>query len=234
MANNKPRQMYRHDVPTPLHTNGANGPNETMNEGERERAVQDQALLYVGMTEGDTEGMGYWVPVPMGAYKGMSVLFRTNNPTKVRRQKPFYEETSALRAKRVELARLSAMSASASTEVQSAMEMLLKVAPDPARAIAPGMAPSDIDDTLEDRLSALKKEYSADMEKALDEHHDIRCRWLSKFVLSFDPWPFKNIECPDPGEPDSYIVLHEELEDLYNWIMDKGYEAALAASSKNS
>jgi hypothetical protein len=57
---------------------------------------------------------------------------------------------------------------------------------------------------------------------------------MANFVLDVQPWPLEGDKpVPNPDDPDSYLVLYTDLEDLYGWMLNEGYAKALEASVKN-
>lgn len=210
MAENAPRQLFKHES---ISRNGNNG-NGVEHAQQQEEAVQAgaeaQAALYVGLSAGEAARMGIWVPCSLPQYKGLSILFRVNNPTRVRRDRPTYLEPRELVLARAELGRANKALAEAGTDAT------------PEEKLA-----------LTEAVTAATEAVIEASNRYVDDYHARQCQWLSKFVLSFDGWTMTDVPCPHPEDPDSYTVLHEELEDLYIWTMNEGYPAALAASVKN-
>lgn len=167
--------------------------------------LEAQAASYVSIRgTSDPTRIGYWVDVPLPAYEGMRVLYRTNNQTRRQRDRPTYQEPLELVAMRYKLNELDKkLRLEPSLEVDQERTDLLTAIVDAAEAYADG-------------------------------HHHRQCEWLASFVLGFDGWPFESIPQPNPDDPSSYAVLYEQLEDLYFWITEKGYREALIASTGNS
>ncbi len=164
----------------------------------------DEAVRYSGLSEG-VGRMGVWIKVPLPQYEDMWVLFRTSNKTSVRTHRPLFESSPQLRA----LDRKQVQVEKAWNDGDKSEE-----------------AESALYETLRSALDLRIKEQT-DFEKR-------RAAWVSMFVLDFSDWPNELGPQPTPEEPDSYLVLATELEDLYEWCMGDGYTKALAASAKNS
>jgi hypothetical protein len=188
------------------------------NPEEAEQNRVTDVVRYMGLGERASD-MGYWIPCKLKAYEGMEVLFRTNNKTKVRRERPNFEEPATLREKRHELATVETELLTEGLGLEKRRE-------------------------LDERRVALVDEVLEAARQYEDEYHMLQCKWLANFVLDFSPWPFKDIKRPKRSDPESYFVLYEELEDLYAWLLPQsdrqllmsgatGYTLALRASSKN-
>lgn len=164
----------------------------------------EAVATYLGISDvAQASRIGYWVDCPLPAYRGLRVLYRTNNPTRRRRERPVYREPYELQQQRQALAALNArLEESFDAEAQRER------------------------DTLTTAVIAANQAY-------IDEFRATECRWLSQFAIGFDGWTFRDIPQPDPDEPDSYIPLWQELEDLYFWLLDRGYSLALAEATKN-
>lgn len=168
--------------------------------------LKDEAVRYVGLTQADSPSrMGIWVPCTLGQYKGLSVLYRTNNRTKVRLSAPENRYPAEVRE-----ADRAAKAANDAYQADQSNEALAEAA-------------------IEATREAIRVTNAYN-----DAFNKRQCEWLSNFVIGFEPWPFKDIAEPDPDVPESYHVLFEELEDLYRWLYGPGYEAALEAAAKNS
>lgn len=115
---------------------------------------------YMALTGVDPRRIGYWVECNLGAYKGMRFLYRTNNKTRVRRDKPLHDEPIELGAKR---RRLGVMN----------QQMAVEYTPE-----------------LDAERNALFSEILDDAAAYNDEHNRRMCHWLSSFVIDADPWPF--------------------------------------------
>jgi hypothetical protein len=178
----------------------------------KEPVDQDHLLTsFVGITKTtSSKYFGYWVECPLPAYEGMKVLFRTSNQTKVRHERPAWRPPARYEKLRVE---------------RDKMEVL---------RLAMINGEQEMDDTIDERFGNLNVEILGIIRGYTNEFHEAQSRWLSLFVLDFEPWPFEDIQKPNPENPDSYMVLYSEFEDLYIWIINKGRDEAIKASAKNS
>jgi hypothetical protein len=76
-------------------------------------------------------------------------------------------------------------------------------------------------------VKRLNAEYEADYKRRSAE-------WLAVFVKRFTPWNIESFPAPDPRNPETYLPLYEECEDLVTWCISKGYHEALERSLGNS
>lgn len=203
MATNDKNTLYKRGSAISQNGNGAHEEDAQVN-------PQEQAALYVGLSAGEASRMGVWVPCSLPQYKGLSILYRLNNQTRVRRDRPDYIEPRELVTARMEQGRALKAQQALADDAPMEERLALTVATNEALR----------------KVIQLNQAY-------LDEHNARVCQWLSKFVLSFDPWPFADIPQPHPEDPDSYLPLYTDLEDLYNWLPDKGYSLALVEATKN-
>ena len=178
-----------------------------------------EASRYVGVSVGVSSGMGYWVECDLPAYKGLYVLYRTNNHTAMRRLRPVYAPPASIRENDRQIALLGAMIVD---EVPAGLDL------------AGIEAFFKVQNEIEDKRLKLIEENTKAVQEYGDEFYKRQAHWLSKYVLDFDPWPFSDVPKPDQSDPDSYLVLQEQLEDLFRWLPNRGYDLALEASAKNS
>ena len=181
--------------------------------------LEEEAMRYTDLTVGRASLMGYWVECTLGAYKGLYVKFRTNNRTSMLRMRPTYDTPPKVRANEREMMVLRSLQQDEPPEGASVEEIT---------------AFFEKQDEINTRLNELAAESNELTRPLLDDLYKRQAHWLSRYATDFDPWPFTDVEKPDPSNPDSYLVLHEELEDLWMWCMSEGYDKALALSAKNS
>lgn len=218
------------DAPLPEIVQAPPSPN--VQQVERTRAIDrtkgqdklDMALettRYVTLAAGSAMRMGVWVPCTLPEYEGLSVLFRTNNATKMRMTRPdYFPLPLEMRAIIRERERVAA-------KLAPYKEMQLLGRP---------MSDVDFDDLeeLEDRdielvqkLLPLQDAYNAD-------YHHKQAIHISKYVIGFEGWAATDIPEPDPETPLSFVPLADEMEDLYTWLVNDGYTTALRLATKNS
>jgi hypothetical protein len=175
--------------------------------------LNHDALLasFVGVTHTrSSKYFGYWVECPYPAYKGMKVLFRTSNRTRVKEERPVYKlptEHPVLSAKLTEVDKKLLRMIKGEIEFEQELDL------ERAR--------------IYERMVEIVKTYNHD-------YHTRQTRWLANYVLDFDPWPFEDLPKPDPEQPETYMVLHTDLEELYVWVLNDGYDEAMKVSAKNS
>ena len=172
---------------------------------------RQQTLSFVAFTDSkNSAGMGYWVPCPLPAYHGVSVLFRTNNSVRLRHTRPSHYMPFEIRKL-----------------LRDEGKLLTRIQEEAA-------SDAGISDETDLELEAVRRSIVSKRAAYEDAYNLEQAEWLSSYVLDIAPWPMKDIEKPDPADPKSYHVLYTHLSDLYFWVLDEGYTAALEESAKNS